>query len=99
VRAAQSRRDGIGVRSNRRGGDRKGGPGRGGPRDDRGPGGSRGGRDVEFGRDERASLESLNKSKAAFSPFASFFNKAKKPEEKPAGEAGGDTSNEAGTAG
>ena len=88
VRAAQSRRDGLGARSRGRGGDRKGGPGRGGPRDDRGggrPGGrgdrDRGGRDVEFGRDERASLESLNKSKAAFSPFASFF-KGKKPEEK-----------------
>ena len=91
VRAAQSRRDGLGARSNRRG-DRKG-PGRGGPRDDRGgrPGSGgregRGPRDAEFGRDERASLESLNRSKAAFSPFATFF-KGKKPEEgADAGEA------------
>ncbi len=96
VRAAQSRRDGLGVGGGRRG-DRKG---RGGPRDGGGGGGrpgpggggggrpggysggrdGRGPRDAEFGRDERASLESLNRSKAAFSPFATFFNKAKKPE-------------------
>jgi hypothetical protein len=37
-----------------------------------------------MGRDERVSLESLNRSKAAFSPFASFF-KGRKPEEKDAG--------------
>jgi uncharacterized protein len=88
VRAAQSRRDGFGGRPGRRG-DRKGGGGRpGGGRDERGGGrpggpsrGDRGGRDVEFGRDERASVESLNKSKAAFSPFASFF-KSKQAGEK-----------------
>jgi hypothetical protein len=28
-----------------------------------------------MGRDERADLESLNRSKKAFSPFASFFKK------------------------
>jgi hypothetical protein len=36
-----------------------------------------------MGRDERGALESINRSKAAFSPFASFF-KGKKPEEKDA---------------
>lgn len=87
VRAAQTRRDGLGARSGRRG-DRKGGGRPGAGRDERGGGrpggpgrGDRGPRDVDFGRDERASLESLNKSKAAFSPFASFF-KSKKVEEK-----------------
>jgi uncharacterized protein len=81
VRAAQTRRDGLGASSGRRG-DKRGGGGRGPGR----PGGrdERGGRDIDMGRDERGALESINRSKAAFSPFASFF-KGKKPEEKDAG--------------
>jgi len=39
-------------------------------------------------RDERVNLESINRSKSAFSPFASFF-KSMKPEEKGEGEDGG----------
>lgn len=78
VRAAQTRRDGMGARSNRGGGGR--GPGRGPNR----PGGrdERGNRDAPMGRDERADLESLNRANKAYSPFASFF-KAKKEETKP----------------
>ena len=80
IRAARTRRDGLGVGSGRRGDKR--GPGRGpGRSDERG---GRGGRDAEMGRDERVSLESINRSKAAFSPFASFF-KGRKSEEKDAG--------------
>jgi uncharacterized protein len=72
VRAAQSRRDGLGVRASRgrggRGGERDGGPRRRGGPDDRGDGG------------ERVRLDSLNAgAKPAFSPFASFF-KAKQSE-------------------
>jgi uncharacterized protein len=80
VRAAQTRRDGLGARSSRQGG--RGGPGRGPSR----PGGrdERGGRDAPMGRDERADLESLNRAKKAYSPFASFF-KTQKEEAKPAG--------------
>jgi uncharacterized protein len=78
VRAAQTRRDGMGARSNRGAGGR-GGPGRGPGR----PGGrdERGNRDAPMGRDERADLESLNRANKAYSPFASFF-KAKKEETK-----------------
>ena len=82
VRAAQTRRDGLGARSGGRRGDRPGGgrgPGRPGGRDDRG----RGGRDGDMGRDERVSIDSINREKAAYSPFASFF-KSKKPDEKSA---------------
>ncbi len=82
VRAAQTRRDGLGARSGRRG-DRPGGGrggGRPGGRDDRG---GRGGRDGDMGRDERVSIDSINREKAAYSPFASFF-KAKKADEKSA---------------
>lgn len=82
VRAAQTRRDGLGARSGRRGGDRQGsgrGSGRPGGRDERG------GRDSGMGRDERVSLDSINRSKAAYSPFASFF-KSLKEEEKREGE-------------
>jgi uncharacterized protein len=73
VRAAQSRRDGLGVRASRgrggRGGDRDGGPRRRGGAPDHG--GDAG---------ERVRLDSLNAgSKPAFSPFASFF-KAKQAE-------------------
>jgi uncharacterized protein len=80
VRAAQSRRDGLGVRGGGRSGGRGGGRGAGGGGGGRGPGKSggrdeRGGRDAPMGRDERADLESLNRSKKAFSPFASFFKK------------------------
>ncbi len=74
-RGAPGGRDGRG-RHPRGGGGR--GPGRPGGREERG------GRDVDMGRDERGALESINRSKAAFSPFASFF-KGKKPEEKDAG--------------
>jgi uncharacterized protein len=118
VRAAQTRRDGLGARSARRGGgrgsDRGGrGPDRGGQgpgRMGQGPGGmghgpgrmghgpgrparsggrdDRGGRDGGMDRDERVNLESINRSKSAFSPFASFF-KSMKPEEKGESEDGG----------
>jgi uncharacterized protein len=84
VRAAQTRRDGLGARTGRRGDKRGPGQGPGRPDGRGGERGGRGGRDAEMGRDERVSLESLNRSKAAFSPFASFF-KGRKPEEKDAG--------------
>ena len=75
VRAAQTRRDGMGARSNRGGGRGGGGPGRGPGR----PGGrdERSNRDAPMGREERADLDSLNRANKAYSPFASFF-KAKK---------------------
>lgn len=82
VRAAQTRRDGLGGRSSGRGGP---GKGRGGP--DRGGGGrDRGGhrdRGDRGDRDERVPLDAMGPGRApAFSPFASFF-KSKQDEKKP----------------
>jgi len=82
VRAAQTRRDGMG---SGKGGPRRGGGGFGG-RSSGGPGGSTGGAggrddkrgnraDERLDRDDRAHLDTLSKKKAAFSPFASFFKK------------------------
>jgi transcriptional accessory protein Tex/SPT6 len=85
VRAAQTRRDGLGARSaggrGGRGGGRPGG--RGGDRDG-GP--RRGGPDRHDDGGERVRLDSLEPSrKPAFSPFASFF-KAKQSEKTVEGE-------------
>jgi uncharacterized protein len=69
VRAASTRRDGLGGK----GAGRR--PGRGGPGSSGGRGGQRdrGGRDRD-GANERVDLERLNSStKAGYSPFASFF--------------------------
>jgi len=81
LRAAQSRRDGIGGASAR-------GGGRGGPGGGRGPGRQGGGRgrreDDRMGRDERVSLDKINANTkdAAFSPFAKFFKGDEKDESK-----------------
>jgi hypothetical protein len=91
VRAAQSRRDGLGARSEggrggRRGGPGGGGGGRPGGRGDRDGGPRRGGPDRHDEGGERVRLESLEPGrKPAFSPFASFF-KAKQAEKPVEGE-------------
>ncbi len=83
VRAATTRRDGIGARSSGRGGGRGGGGGGGGGGPGRpGAGGGRGKREGDFGdraeRDEyvRLAETALNK-KPKFNPFASFFKEKK----------------------
>lgn len=83
VRAAQTRRDGLGTRSSGGGrGGPGGGKGRGGPGRGDGRGGHRD-RGDRGDRDERVPLDAMGPARApAFSPFASFF-KSKQGDKKP----------------
>ena len=85
VRAATTRRDGIGGKSGGRGGGGRGGPGgKGGPGGGRKPDSRRGDTAEMADRDDMARLSELKPgNKPAHNPFANFF-KGKKGDEQPA---------------
>ncbi len=79
VRAARTRRDGLGNAAPEKGRRGGGGGGRGGPnRSGPGRGGKRGARDDQY---DPAAVREASKSAGSYNPFASFFDK---------GEASGD---------
>ena len=88
IRAAQSRRDGLGGTG--RGGRGRGGPGGGKGRGGR-PGGGRDGRrrDRDEERVRPEELRSVSGGQTAYNPFASFFKKEPEEPKKTEGEASG----------